>query len=99
MELIMNGTRDRIKYYHTNSLGRTNLYSHRFEGLMNYIQRYASDTTSEAIRIWAESFMAVNKCRTCGGGRLNTDSLWVRVGDKGIYEVTQMSISECRSFC
>lgn len=98
MELIMNGTRDRIKYYHTNSLGRTNLYSHRFEGLMNYIQRYASDTTSEAIRIWAESFMAVNKCRTCGGGRLNTDSLWVRVGDKGIYEVTQMSISECREF-
>ncbi|MBX7044138.1 MAG: excinuclease ABC subunit UvrA [Ignavibacteria bacterium] len=98
MELIMNGTRDRIKYYHTNSLGRTNLYSHKFEGLVNYIQRYASDTTSEAIRIWAESFMAINKCRTCGGGRLNTDSLWVRVGEKGIYEISQMSISECRKF-
>lgn len=98
LEIILNGTKERIKYSHLNSLGKTNIYMHRFEGLVNYIQRYASDTTSEAIRLWAESYMAVNKCKTCGGGRLNLDSLWVKIEEKSIFEITQLSIAECKEF-
>ena len=98
IDVIMNGTTDRIRYTHVNSLGRTTQYQHKFEGLINYIKRYNSDSTSEAIRLWAESFMAVTKCKTCGGGRLNVDSLWVRIDDKSIYDITQMSIVECREF-
>lgn len=98
LELVMHGTTDRIKYTHVNSFGRVTGYNHKFEGIVNYINRYASDTTSEAIRLWAESFMAVTKCKTCGGGRLNIDSLWVKIVDKSIYDVTCMSIKECREF-
>jgi excinuclease ABC subunit A len=98
IDVIMNGTTERIKYTHLNSLGRLTQYSHKFEGLVNYIKRYNSDTTSEAIRLWAESFMAVTKCKTCGGGRLNIDSLWVKVDEMSIFDITQMSIRECGEF-
>ncbi len=98
IDVIMNGTTERIRYTHVNSLGRTTQYQHKFEGLVNYIKRYNSDSTSEAIRLWAESFMAVTKCKTCGGGRLNVDSLWVKIDDKSIFDITQMSILDCREF-
>lgn len=98
ISLILNGTPERIRYQHTNSKGSAQTYAHRFEGLLSYIKRYSDDTTSESIRQWAESFMTVSKCKTCGGGRLKEDSLWVKIDDKNIYDITQMSIRECRDF-
>ncbi|MEO8209073.1 MAG: excinuclease ABC subunit UvrA [bacterium] len=97
-DVILNGTSERVKYLHTNSQGRSSSYAHRFEGLINYIKRYADDSSSESIRQWAESFMTISKCKTCNGGRLKEDSLWVRVSDKNISDITQMSIKECKEF-
>ncbi|MDQ3022369.1 MAG: excinuclease ABC subunit UvrA [Bacteroidota bacterium] len=97
-DVILNGTSERVKYLHTNSQGRSNSYAHRFEGLINYIKRYADDSSSESIRQWAESFMTISKCKTCNGGRLKEDSLWVRVSDKNISDITQLSIKECKEF-
>ncbi len=98
IDVILNGTSERVKYNHINSQGRSNSYAHRFEGLVNYIKRYSDDSSSETIRQWAESFMTITKCKTCNGGRLKEDSLWVRVSDKNISDITQMSIRECREF-
>jgi excinuclease ABC subunit A len=42
--------------------------------------------------------MTITKCKTCGGGRLKEDSLWVKINDKNICNITQMSIKECRKF-
>lgn len=98
IEVILHGSSERVKYKHTNSKGNVNSYAHRFEGIFNYISRYADDSSSEAIRQWAESFMTITKCKTCGGGRLKEDSLWVKISDKNICSVTQMSIQESKKF-
>lgn len=98
LRVIMNGTHERVRYKHTNSKGSSSSYAHRFEGLVNYIKRYADDTSSEAIRQWAEGFMTITKCKTCGGGRLKEDSLWVKVAGKNIHEITLMSLKLCRDF-
>ena len=98
IEEILNGSSERVKYKHTSSKGYSNTYAHRFEGIHNYIKRYADDSSSETIRQWAESFMTISKCKTCGGGRLKEDSLWVRVNDKNIYDITQMSIKKSKEF-
>ncbi len=95
---ILHGSAERVKYKHTNSKGTSNVYAHRFEGIFNYIHRYSNDSSSESIRQWADSFMTISKCKTCGGGRLKEDSLWVKVKDKNIYDLTQMSIKDCRHF-
>ncbi|MEO6696339.1 MAG: excinuclease ABC subunit UvrA, partial [Ignavibacteria bacterium] len=98
LETILKGTKERIKYLHINSQGRSNYYLHRFDGILNYIKHYANDSSSETIRIWAESFMAISKCLSCGGGRLKEDSLWVKVDTKNIFDITTMSIQDCRDF-
>jgi len=98
IKIIMEGTPQRIRFRHINSKGNSGTYSYRFEGLLNYIKRYADDSSSESIRQWAESFMTTVKCRTCSGGRLKEDSLWVKVNDMPIYEITKMSIAHCREF-
>ncbi len=98
IDTILKGTKDRIKYLHTNSQGQSNYYMHRFDGILNYIKHYANDSSSESIRLWAESFMAISKCKTCEGGRLKEDSLWVKVNNKNIFEITTMSIKDCKDF-
>lgn len=98
IDAIMNGTSERIKFIHKNSNGKNQNYLHKFEGLLNYIRRYSDDTSSETIRMWAESFMTVSKCKKCLGGRLKEDSLWVKIDSKNIYDITKLSISECKKF-
>lgn len=95
---LLAGTKDKIKYLHTDSNGKTNSYSHKFNGLINYIQHFANDSTSEHIRNWAESFMTTSKCKTCGGGRLKEDSLWVKIDNKNIHDITIMSIADSRTY-
>jgi excinuclease ABC subunit A len=97
-ESLLAGTKDKIKYLHTDSNGKTNSYSHKFNGLINYIQHFANDSTSEHIRNWAESFMTTSKCKTCGGGRLKEDSLWVKIDNKNIHDITVMSIADSREY-
>ncbi|MBX7045777.1 MAG: excinuclease ABC subunit UvrA [Ignavibacteria bacterium] len=98
IQSILSGTKEKLKYKHTDSNGRTAEYSHKFNGLINYIQHFANDSSSEHIRNWAESFMTVSKCKTCGGGRLKEDSLWVRVNNENIYDITQLSIADCKKY-
>lgn len=97
-ESLLSGTKDKLKYIHTDSNGKTNSYSHKFNGLISYIKHFANDSSSEHIRNWAESFMTTSKCKTCGGGRLKEDSLWVRVDNRNIHDITQLSISDCRKY-
>lgn len=98
IEVILHGTSEKVKYNHTSSKGHKHIYAHRFEGLIRYIKRYADDSSSETIRQWAESFMTISKCKTCGGGRLKEDSLWVKLNDTNIYDITRMSIKDSKEF-
>ena len=45
-----------------------------------------------------ETFMRITPCQTCGGKRLKKESLAVTVGDKNIYDATNMSIVKFREF-
>ncbi|MBK9331905.1 MAG: excinuclease ABC subunit UvrA [Ignavibacteria bacterium] len=98
LDKILYGSRDKVRYDHINSQGRTNIYSHKFEGILNYVKRYSDDSSSETIRQWAEGFMTISPCKTCNGGRLKTDSLWVKIDNKNIHDLTTLSIKKCRVF-
>jgi excinuclease ABC subunit A len=98
IDILLKGSKGKISYEYTNSLGKTRIYKHKFDGLIKYIKNHSEDTTSETIRLWAESFMTITKCKTCGGGRLKRDSLWVKIDDKNIFDITSMSIRKCREF-
>ncbi len=64
------------------------------EGLVNLLERWYKDTTSEKIRSWAEAFMNVVTCPTCEGFRLKKESLHFKLGGKHIGHLAEMNIDE-----
>lgn len=67
---------------------------HSYEGIINMMLRWFNETTSEAIRDWAEGYMQLNTCPVCKGARLKKESLWFKLDKKNIAELSQLSLQE-----
>ena len=71
-----------------------NIYSGDFEGVVNQVKRWFATSTSEAIQRWAEAFMQLTTCKTCNGTRLKKESLWFKVAEKNIAELSQLDLDQ-----
>ncbi len=63
-----------------------------FEGLARMIIRWFSDSSSDAVRDWAEKFMSLKTCSSCNGARLKNDSLWFKVDGQDIAALSSMNL-------
>src|ERR1700754_1673801 len=70
------------------------IYAAAYEGVINALKRWFSGGTTNSLREWVEKFMELKTCDTCGGARLRKESLWVRVGEKNIAELSAMNLSK-----
>ena len=68
------------------------------EGVCPMIERRYQETSSAFSREWYGSFISDQECPSCKGARLNPQALSVQIQGKNIYEFTQMSISQARTF-
>ncbi len=73
-------------------------YVREFEGVVNNLQRRYTETRSPEMRQWIEEYMFVSPCPACKGARLNPVSLAVKIDNKNIYEVTQLSVVKSLKF-
>ena len=69
-----------------------------YEGLVHRMERLLSTTDSESIKENIGRYMSKLPCPKCRGKRLRPESLAVRVGGKSIWDVVNMSVSECHAF-
>ena len=69
-------------------------YNSVWEGEINALQRRYRETNSDLIKGEIEQYMSNKHCPKCKGARLSKEALSVTVGDKNIYEFTQMSIKD-----
>ncbi|OLE36016.1 MAG: excinuclease ABC subunit A [Actinobacteria bacterium 13_1_20CM_3_68_9] len=91
-ELLLEGTGDeRHTVSYRNRFGRRRVYTVRFEGMLQSLERRYENTDSENTRDRIEGLMALQPCPACGGARLRPESLAVTVGGLNIYEYTQRS--------
>jgi excinuclease ABC subunit A len=67
---------------------------HNYEGIVNMLLRWFNETTSEPIRDWAEAYMQLNTCPECNGARLKKESLWFKIDDKNISELSELSLQK-----
>jgi excinuclease ABC subunit A len=65
---------------------------HSYEGIINMVLRWFNETTSEAIRDWAEHYMQLNTCPVCEGTRLKKESLWFKIDNTNIAELSHKSL-------
>ncbi|MBS1629669.1 MAG: excinuclease ABC subunit UvrA [Bacteroidetes bacterium] len=64
----------------------------QFEGIVNTLLRYFHESSSEAIRDWAEGYMVLQACPECKGTRLRKESLWFKVDGYNIAELSALSL-------
>lgn len=69
-----------------------------YEGIVNMVLRWFNETTSEAIRDWAESYMMLQTCPTCEGARLKKESLWFKIDGENISALSARSLSELQDW-
>jgi excinuclease ABC subunit A len=72
----------------------SSVHEGEFEGVVNQVKRWFATTTSEAIQRWAEGFMELTVCSACEGSRLKKESLWFKVDEKNIAELSNLDLVE-----
>jgi excinuclease ABC subunit A len=88
---IMNGTEERLNIKN-NSLG-TN-YFLTYDGILKYIEMQAESGASATEQKWANQYSKAIKCPECNGAKLRKESLFFRMHDKNISELSELDISE-----
>ena len=97
MEKILYGTGDEVIDFEYTSFAGTRKFSRAFEGVIPTLERRHSETKSQGMRDFYEMYMSESDCTTCNGARLSKNSLSVKVGEKNINELTDMSIDKIKT--
>jgi excinuclease ABC subunit A len=63
-----------------------------FPGVATMVMRWFTDSSSDAVREWAEKYMMLKSCSVCQGARLKQESLWFKVDNKNIAELSDMNL-------
>jgi excinuclease ABC subunit A len=91
IDVILYGSNESIQVY-KETLGVTSNYTINFEGIVNFIEQQGKESSSESVRRWAAGFMNHVDCPVCNGDRLRKESLWFKMDDKNIAELSRMDI-------
>lgn len=97
-QVLLYGSDENIPFYFANGKYNNIAYTNKFYGLINYFNNYYQNTSSIKTRNWIESFMTTRICKSCNGGRLKKESLFVKINDKNISDITNLSIRQCFEF-
>ena len=97
LEKILYGTDEEIDFEFESSYG-TRKFTSKFEGVIPTLERRHNETKSQGMRTFYEMYMSNSDCPTCGGARLKKEILSIKIGDKNINELTQMSIGKCQEY-
>jgi excinuclease ABC subunit A len=96
--VILHGTGDdRVKIQIKGSWG-SGAFKMRYEGAINSMMRRMRETRSEEMRQYYQKFLSNRPCSACGGRRIRTEALGVKLGGRNIAEVTALSVAGAHAF-
>ncbi len=95
---ILYGTgNEEIDFMYTSASG-TRKFKSAFEGVIPTLERRYAETKSQGMRDFYEMYMSNSDCTRCHGSRLNENALSVKINDKNINELTDMSVSRIKEY-
>ena len=98
LDKILYGTGDEEIHFEYTSAAGTRRFTSPFEGVIPTLERRHNETKSQGMRAFYEMYMSEAPCPECHGARLKKESLSVKVGDKNINELTDMSINKIMEY-
>ncbi|PID37889.1 MAG: excinuclease ABC subunit A [Deltaproteobacteria bacterium] len=82
----------RVQVHWKGKSGGGGSWQTRFEGVLNTLMRRYHETKSQQMREYYERFLSNRDCAACGGRRLRSEALAVRVGGCDLAEVAAMPV-------
>lgn len=98
LDIILYGSNDKIDFNHKSRSGNVHITKDYFEGIISNLERRYMETKSEWIREWIEQYMTELPCPLCHGARLSDDVLAVKINNKNIHELTNLSVVDIKYF-
>lgn len=93
--IILNGSgRQKIEFNFTDERGRKTTKNTPFEGILPYLERRYTTTTSNLVRDELAQYLSDTQCNVCHGVRLNDIARHVRVENKAIGDIIHLPIGE-----
>jgi len=92
LDEILNGTEEPL-YFKNKFAGTTN-YFPEYDGIIKYLEMQQEESASATEQKWAHQYSKSVICPECNGARLKKESLFFRIHDKNIAELSEMDISE-----
>jgi excinuclease ABC subunit A len=97
MNKVLYGSDEVLKLSNT-PLGMTSNYFLTFEGVVNFIGNIEVINGQKNATKIREQYVQYNTCPECNGTRLKKESLWFRIADKNIGELSSMDIKDLSDF-
>lgn len=99
INLILYGNEEGILNSLNEFEDNSSIHSEEFEGIIPMLKRWhTSSNGSDAIKDWVEKFMELTVCKECNGARLRKESLWFKIDDKNISEISQLNLDKLMSW-
>ncbi|MDP4963763.1 MAG: excinuclease ABC subunit UvrA, partial [Salibacteraceae bacterium] len=93
IDIILYGTSEQFEIK-SDTLGITKSYNIKFDGVANILMDQFEDGNSANYQKWASEFMNKIECGTCKGTRLKKESLYFKLDNKNIAELSAMEIND-----
>ena len=98
LEIVLYGSKDVIEFDFLTRSGNRMHKLEKYEGICNMFERRYMETSSTFIRDWLERYMTELPCETCHGRRLKDEILNVKIKNKNIYDLCDLSIRDLYKF-
>ena len=98
IDQILYGTKENLSFEFKSRYSGNREYVGKFEGFIPNLERRYKETNSDSTRSRIDDYMAEIPCPTCKGARLKKEVLAVRINEKNISELTDMSIDDSYDF-
>lgn len=97
-DMLLNGSKDDIKFVFHNERGDKRVQVHPFEGILPNMKRRYRDTDSNVVREELSKFLTDSACKTCHGHRLNKSARHVFVNNTNLPTIVDMPIGDTLHF-
>ncbi|MBX2930870.1 MAG: excinuclease ABC subunit UvrA [Chitinophagaceae bacterium] len=71
------------------------IYTGSYEGIIPMLKRwFMSSNSSDFLRSWVEKYTTQGVCNNCGGTRLKKESIWFKIDNKNISELSGLNLDK-----
>jgi excinuclease ABC subunit A len=92
LNVVLYGSDEVFKVSRDSRESGSERYSMAFDGVINYVTGQLSESSTPALRRWAQNFMQQVECPECNGSRLKKASLHFRIHDQNIFQLAEKDI-------